>query len=287
MKNFIILAITCLFWAQSLCAVELRPSEPFNSLFAVSLKNDIRNTFSHVPNASHITQNTSSAFCQKAAPYTGYAVSAALITYGIVAQNAPALQNLNAKIDNFAREKFPRRFHLDDWIQYAPVTAYLTLDIIGVPARHPFLQRTAVAASSYIIMAAIVNVMKWSIPVLRPDGSAYNSFPSGHTATAFTGAHLLGKEYGRLYPAAAAAGYLTATTTGLCRMANKRHWLSDVAAGAGIGILSVEVAYLMMPLFDRWFERYQKPAAHNNNFELSITPTLNPNCYGASLVCVF
>lgn len=34
-----------------------------------------------------------------------------------------------------------------------------------------------------------------------------------------------------------------ATATGLMRMANNKHWLSDVMVGAGIGILSTEFGY--------------------------------------------
>lgn len=36
------------------------------------------------------------------------------------------------------------------------------------------------------------------------------------------------------------------------RILNRRHWLSDVVTGAGIGIASVEIAYLLLPVFDRW-----------------------------------
>ena len=244
-------------------------------------------TVNALPLPSSITTQTISqkSFGQRLSPYGGFALSAALITYGVVAQNAPALQNLNSQLDAFAHEKFPRRFHLDDWLQYAPTAAYLGLDIAGVQGRHPFLQRTAVAATAFIFMATFVNVMKWSIPVLRPDGSAWNSFPSGHTATAFTGAHLLGKEYGKQLPWVSAAGYVAATTTGLGRIANKRHWLSDVVAGAGIGILSVELAWLLMPVFDRWFDRWQNPSSDSIDF--AFAPSLANNSIGASIVCTF
>ena len=39
------------------------------------------------------------------------------------------------------------------------------------------------------------------------------------------------------------AGYTLATATGVMRVLNNRHWISDVLSGAGIGILSTELAY--------------------------------------------
>ena len=48
-------------------------------------------------------------------------------------------------------------------------------------------------AFSAAIMAGAVNGIKYSVGRLRPDGSRYNSFPSGHTATAFMTASMLHK----------------------------------------------------------------------------------------------
>lgn len=216
--------------------------------------------------------------------YSGFIVSAGLITYGVVAQGNPLLQKINVDADASARRIFPGRMHADDYLQYVPIAAYSALDFTGVKAKHNFLERTVVAATSYIFMAAIVNVMKFTIPVLRPDGSAWNSFPSGHTATAFTGAHLLFREYKETSPWIGIAGYATATTIGVMRMLNKRHWLSDVAAGAGIGILSVELSYLFLPVFDRWVYgkgKKEKSAA------MTLAPMVGDGWYGASFACVF
>lgn len=85
----------------------------------------------------------------------------------------------------------------------------------------------------------------------RPDGSSRTSFPSGHTATAFMTATMLRHEYGHLSPWIGIGGYTVATGTGLMRMANNKHWLSDVLTGAGIGILSTEVGYYLGDLLFR------------------------------------
>lgn len=79
---------------------------------------------------------------------------------------------------------------------------------------------------------------------MRPDGSTRNSWPSGHTATAFVSATILHKEYGLTRsPWYSVAGYGIATMTGVMRVLNNRHWVSDVLSGAGIGIFSTELAY--------------------------------------------
>lgn len=216
--------------------------------------------------------------------YSGFIVSAGLITYGVVAQCNPLLQKINGDTYSTAMRIFPGRMHVDDYLQYAPVAAYLALDFSGVKARHNMLQRTVVAATSYLFMAAIVNTVKLTLPVLRPDGSAWNSFPSGHTATAFTGAHLLLREYKDTSPWIGIAGYAVATTTGIMRMLNRRHWLSDVAAGAGIGILSVELSYLLLPVFDKLV--YGKGDKKRNS-SMTIMPAVGAGYYGASFACVF
>ena len=91
-----------------------------------------------------------------------------------------------------------------------------------------------------------VNSIKYTSKEMRPDGSSANSWPSGHTATSFAGATILHKEYGLTRsPWYSIAGYGVATATGVMRVLNNRHWVSDVLSGAGIGILSTELAYAL------------------------------------------
>lgn len=73
-------------------------------------------------------------------------------------------------------------------------------------------------------MATLVETMKYSVRELRPDGSTNNSFPSGHTATAFSAATILHKEYGMTRsPWYSIAGYMLTTATGCMRVFNNRH----------------------------------------------------------------
>ena len=132
---------------------------------------------------------------------------------------------------------------LDDYMQYAPWAAHAVMGVCGVKGisknRYQVLVADAFAA---VMMAATVNGLKYSINRTRPNGSNA-SFPSGHTAMAFTGATLLAHEYGHRSIWIPVAGYTLASATGVMRVLNNRHYLSDVVVGAAVGILSAELAY--------------------------------------------
>ncbi len=145
---------------------------------------------------------------------------------------------------------------VDDYMQYAPMVAVYGLNLCGVKGEHRFWDRTAILAIAYATMGITVNGIKAVANERRPDTSAHNSFPSGHTATAFMGAEFLWQEYGRTQPWVGYAGYAVATATGLLRIYNNRHWVNDVVAGAAIGMLSTKFAYWLYPrIFTRHRER--------------------------------
>lgn len=134
------------------------------------------------------------------------------------------------------------------------------LRLCGVKGKHGYGDMTIILGTAYTLMGISVNSLKTITKVQRPDESSFNSFPSGHTATAFMGAELLRREYWDVSPWIGVAGYAVAASTGFFRMYNNRHWLTDVIAGAGIGILSVEAAYWLYPFISKTFfrKRYLK-----------------------------
>ena len=79
---------------------------------------------------------------------------------------------------------------------------------------------------------------KWALEKRRPDRKGRDSYPSGHTASAFSAAAFL---HGRYGPGVGLPAYLLALHTGIARVRAERHYLDDVIAGAGIGILSTEL----------------------------------------------
>ncbi len=143
------------------------------------------------------------------------------------------------------RNDFMPHFHhtLDNYSQYTSAVVMLGLKAAGIESRSSWGRMFLSDAFSTIIMGTTVNTLKATTHVMRPDGSNRHSFPSGHTATAFMTATMLSKEYGYLSPWVSIGAYGVATATGLTRMANNKHWLSDVMVGAGIGILSSEFGY--------------------------------------------
>lgn len=137
------------------------------------------------------------------------------------------------------------RYKYDDYLQFAPAVAMVAMKTLGVESRSSWERMIVSGGISTGLMLSTVYVVKYGLGRLRPDGSTYNSFPSGHTAMAFTSATLLHKEYGYLSPWVGIAGYTAATITGISRALNNRHWLSDIVVGAGVGILSTELGYLI------------------------------------------
>ncbi len=137
-------------------------------------------------------------------------------------------------------------FHntIDNYTQFAPFALAAGLNFAQVRGRSDTWRFLANSAMSYALMALIVNPIKYTAKEMRPDGSTRNSWPSGHTATAFVSATILHKEYGLTRsPWYSVAGYMIATATGVMRVLNNRHWVSDVLSGAGVGIFSTELAY--------------------------------------------
>ena len=135
------------------------------------------------------------------------------------------------------------RVYADDYVQYLPAIAPVALNLCGLHSRHSLGRVMMLEGGSYLLGAGWLNALKYGIGVERPDNSRFNSFPSGHTFVAFTGAELLRREYGEEYPWVAVAGYAVAIAVGAMRICNNRHWLGDVLAGAGLGIMSVTLVY--------------------------------------------
>lgn len=204
-------------------------------------------------------QKTKSAFSGAASPYrfrpVQLIVPATLIGVGIVGLESDWLKFQNREIRDELQENIDRRITLDDFTQYAPIAALYGLGLSGVKGRHAMAEQTILLGTASLLTGASVLTLKKVTRAERPDGSARNSFPSGHTATAFMGAELLRREYWNVSPWIGVAGYIVAAGTGFFRMYNNRHWLTDVIAGAGIGILSVQIAYWLYPVIAKTFFR--------------------------------
>jgi membrane-associated phospholipid phosphatase len=74
---------------------------------------------------------------------------------------------------------------------------------------------------------------------------------------AFVGATVLWYELWDEHPVLSCSGFAVASAVGVLRLTNRRHWVSDVLAGAGIGMLATSVVYYFEPL-KRW-QPFSKP----------------------------
>lgn len=160
----------------------------------------------------------------------------------------------------------------DNYLQFAPIPAVYALDLLGLKGQHDWQQQSVYMLRSELFMAALLYPAKTFTKTLRPDSSARNSFPSGHTAQAFVAATFFHKEFGKKYPWASAGMFTLATGIGVFRILNNRHWVSDVLAGAGLGILSVELSYLFTP----------KPS--NNKHAITLLPNVQAHAIGCTLL---
>ncbi len=177
-----------------------------------------------------------------------FIIPATFITYGLISLGDNPIRNLDLSTKAELTEDHPTfAAHVDDYIELAPLFAMYGLDIAGIKGKNKVGDQTAMVLITTGITTAIVTTLKNQTHRLRPDGSSYNSFPSGHTATAFAAAELLNQEFKEHSPWIGYAGYTVAAATGILRMYNNKHWVSDVVAGAGIGILSTKLTYLLYP----------------------------------------
>ena len=215
--------------------------------------------------------------------YTALIMPAVMITYGVVGLESHALQDVNNGVHEEVHENIDRRVTIDDFAQYAPAASVYALNAIGIKGKNSFKDRTIILGTSFLIMTSTVTCLKNVSNVIRPDGSSNNSFPSGHTATAFMGAEFLWQEYKDVSVWYGIAGYAVACGTGFFRVYNDRHWVTDVAAGAGIGILSTKIAYWLHPIMKNKIFKSKTNATASS----VVYPYYNGNQIGMGLVYQF
>ncbi|GAB2765156.1 hypothetical protein GCM10027275_03060 [Rhabdobacter roseus] len=146
-----------------------------------------------------------------------------------------------------ARQYPGYRTSADAYLQYGPLAVSLGLGAAGVKGRYPFREQVLLAVLSNVAALGVTYAIKQIARYPRPDGSGYDAFPSGHATRAFTAATLLHKEYGPRSAWYSVGGYGVATATGTLRVLENQHWLSDVLAGAAVGIGATEVVYMGYP----------------------------------------
>lgn len=211
-------------------------------------------------------------------PYTFHAkqliLPASLITVGALGTAIDGWQDFHL----ISRKDSVNKIRIDDYMEWGMFGWVFVCDLLA-EEKHNFVDQLFLLTLAEGFNAGMIHGLKNTVKEIRPDGAPY-SFPSGHTANAFLGAHLAYKEFKDTAPVLAYSGYAMATFVGALRVHNNRHWVADVFAGAGIGVLSVELSYLVyFPIRNAIAKRVNRRAAGN----LVIAPSITPDGGGVYL----
>lgn len=184
---------------------------------------------------------------------------AALITAGTLLLNTNINNDLQTNANNFFGNNFNTT--VDNYLQFVPVAQIYLGKTLGFKPKNDFQHQTINIVIANVIMGTTVSILKRSFHQERPDHSNNLSFPSGHTATAFVNAALLYYEYKDSDLWYASSGFLFASATGILRIANNKHYTSDVLAGAGIGLATGLIVSYWNPFKSVAFGKKKKTTA--------------------------
>jgi membrane-associated phospholipid phosphatase len=98
-------------------------------------------------------------------------------------------------------------------------------------------KKDSLQAADALVSTVILNeTIRFFVTERRPDGSSYDSFPSGHTAAAYS----IATVQAELLPEQSTYWYLGAAAIGWSRVRLNRHHTHDVLAGAALGHLTAK-----------------------------------------------
>lgn len=204
---------------------------------------------------------------------------AGLITYGALSFEVHPIRQFDYYVRGEAHTISPGfNTKAESYFLFGPVIAVYGLNLIGVEGKNRFVDRTVLLGLSAAFTSLSTFPLKSATHRLRPDGSDYLSFPSGHSAAAFALAEFMAQEYGDKSPIYSVIGYSFATTTAIFRVYNRAHWFSDAVAGAGFGILSTKAAYLVYPYLRNMLTHTDKAGKTT-----SVMPTYQDGTPGLAL----
>jgi membrane-associated phospholipid phosphatase len=192
--------------------------------------------------------------------YKQFIAPVALITSGTLLLNSALNDDLQSNANRFFGEDF--QTSTDDFLPFVPVAQIYLGKSFGFKPKNDFQHQTINIIVANAIGGAIFTSLKYTVKEERPDQSDDLSFPSGHTSIAFTNAALLYYEYKDSNFWYASSGFLFATATGILRIANNRHYTSDVLTGAGIGLASGLIVSYWNPFKSVTFGKKKKTTAY-------------------------
>ena len=262
--------LSCVLCAMQVFTIVAFP-QSFDSSNAINLRDTAHNVYNHLhvpgtdafPSVDRLPQFIVQPTLHIAPQKQGLSARSIVIPSAMIAYGAFTFTNRDLKRLNLAvRGKLwedrnngnGKPFHVDNFSLVAPAVAVYALNIAGVKGKNNLIDASLMYGMSHLIgQVLIVSNVKKLTNIMRPDSSNRLSFPSGHTAQAFISAEFLRREYKDVSPWIGVAGYAVAVGTGFLRMYNNKHWLNDVIAGAGVGILSTHISYWLYPKIKNTF----------------------------------
>lgn len=191
--------------------------------------------------------------------YKQFIAPVALITSGTLLLNSALNDDLQSNANRFFGENF--QTNADNVLPFVPVAQIYLGKSLGFKPKNDFQHQTINIAIANVMAVSVTEILKRSVKEERPDHSDDLSFPSGHTTVAFTNAALLYYEYKDSNLWYASSGFLFAAATGILRVANNKHYTSDVLAGAGIGLASGLIVSYWNPFKSVTFGKKKKTTA--------------------------
>ncbi|MCF8342754.1 MAG: phosphatase PAP2 family protein [Chitinophagaceae bacterium] len=210
--------------------------------------------------------------------FKSFLIPGLMTTYGFIALKSKYFKMINEYTNINIPHSAANASHLaDDILQFSPALMVYGLNIAGIKGKNNVFDQTMIYVMSNLILNGTVQSIKNISQEQRPDLSDYRSFPSGHTAEAFASAEFLREEYKDKSPWLGYLGYGMAVTTGCLRMYHQKHWVSDVIAGAGLGIISTRLSYILYPLIQKKFFKIKMQ-------KTLVMPSLKNQAIGFQLV---
>ncbi|MDR2057673.1 MAG: phosphatase PAP2 family protein [Dysgonamonadaceae bacterium] len=222
--------------------------------------------YAQIPDTASVVVNSKKEMVSEASQARTIAaivIPTAMVTYGFISIKNPTLQQLDQHIaNNVYSNNLLINNNLDDYLKYSPAVVAYGMKLAGVESKHNLLDMSIIYFLSNALEASVVQTSKNLISRMRPDGSKDNSFPSGHTATAFVAAEFLHQEYKDQSVWIGIGGYTMASLVGIARVLKDQHWFSDIITGAGIGIISTKIIYWLYPHLQELFSKKRTQQLH-------------------------
>lgn len=192
---------------------------------------------------------------------------ATLITAGVVGHSMDGMKDFKL----FTRRETDDKLYADDVLEWALLGWVFAYDLVA-KEKNNWVDQLFLLGVAEGINALTIHTVKNRTQIARPN-QMEKSFPSGHTANAFLGAHLVFKEFKDYSLPLALSAYPIAIFVAGARVYSNRHWVADVVAGAGVGILAVELSYLIyFPIRNAIAQKVNRNAVKN----LVVSPMVSP-----------